>query len=129
MLRALSLGTTLLAFVSASVAWAQSGADDPAFPFSKWTIRWDYSCPSGTSCSFVCPAAGETGLTSHVLKLRLFLGTISADGGQAVPALFYEFNTREYPHGSGFSIGSGLTTLSCQVNGMTLDYSGGPKAK
>jgi hypothetical protein len=129
MLRALSLGTTVLAFVSASMAWAQSGADDPAFPFSKWTIRWDYSCPSGTSCSFVCPAAGETGLTSHVLKLRLFLGTISADGGQAVPALFYEFNTREYPHGSGFSIGSGLTTLSCQVNGMTLDYSGRPKAK
>jgi hypothetical protein len=129
MLRTISVGTTIFAFLSVSGAWAQNGPDEPTFPFSKWTIRWDYSCPSGTSCSFVCPTARETGLTSHVLKLRVYLGTISADGSQTVPALFYEFNTREYPHGSGFGIGSGLTTLSCQVNGMTLDYSGGPTVK
>jgi hypothetical protein len=127
MLRALSLGMAVFAFLSSSTAWAQNGPDEPAFPFSKLTIRWEYSCPPETACSFICPAGRETGLTSHVIKLRLYLGTTSVDGSQTVPALFYEFNTREYPHGSGFSIGSGLTTLSCQVNGMTLDYSGSSK--
>ena len=42
-------------------------------------------------------------------------------------AVFYEFNTRVFPHASGFSISTGLSSLSCQVNGMTLDYSGPPK--
>jgi hypothetical protein len=60
MLRTISVGAAVLALLSVSMAWAQNGPDEPAFPFSKWTIRWDYSCPSGTSCSFVCPAAGQT---------------------------------------------------------------------
>jgi hypothetical protein len=127
MSRVLSLCMVVFACLSLSMTWAQNKPDEPAFPFSKWTFRWDYSCASGAACSFICPAGVETGLTSHLIKLRLYLGMISADGSQTAPALFYEFTTRELPHGSGFSIGSGLTTLSCQVNGMTLDYSGPPK--
>lgn len=129
MSRALSLGTAVFIFLSVSVASAQNDPDEPAFPFLKWTFRWDYSCPAGTACSFICPAGRETGLTSHLIKLRLYLGTVSGDGSQTAPAVFYEFSTREFPHGSGFSIGSGFAALSCQVNGMTSDYSGPPKSK
>jgi hypothetical protein len=43
------------------------------------------------------------------------------------PGLFYEFSTLVIPRANGFTIGAGLGTLSCQVNGMTLDYSGAPK--
>jgi hypothetical protein len=129
MSRALSLGTVVFACLWLSMVRAQNEPDEPAFPFTKWTLRWDYSCPTGTACSFICPAGRETGLTSHLIKLRLYLGTISADGSQTAPAVFYEFSTREFPHGSGFSIGSGYSTLSCQVNGMTLDYSGPPKVR
>jgi hypothetical protein len=67
---------------------------------------------------------------NHVIKLSLYLGTVLFDSGQNAPAVFYEMNTREYPHASGFSISPGLpglTNLSCQVNGMTLNYSGPPK--
>jgi hypothetical protein len=127
MSRVLSLGTVVFACLSLSTARAQNKPDEPAFPFLKWTFRWDYSCRTGAACSFICPAGTGTGLTGHLIKLRLYLGTVSADGSQTAPALFYEFTTRELPHGSGFSIGSGLTTLSCQVNGMTLDSSGPPK--
>jgi hypothetical protein len=58
--------------------------------------------------------------------LVINLGTISVGSNQA-PAVFYEFSTREIPRANGFSISTGLGTLSCQVNGMTLDYSGPPK--
>ena len=61
---------------------------------------------------------------ANLSKLRLYLGTISIDGGQTVPAIFYEFATREFPHASGFSIGSGLSILSCRALGLALDYSG-----
>jgi hypothetical protein len=125
MSRTLSLGTLVFAFLSLNVCWAQNKADEPAFPFTKTIFRWDYSCPSGTSCSFACP--GQAGSTDHLIKLRLTLEAISIDGGQAVPAIFYEFTTKEYPHASGFSIGSGLTILSCRVLGMGLDFSGASK--
>lgn len=141
MLRALVLGTVLLAGPLLSMAWTQnswtqnswaqnSSAQDkteptrtgPPFPFSKTTFRWDYSCPANIACSFTCPG----GESSHVIKLSLYLGTVSFDGGQNTPAMFYEFVTREFPHASGFSISARLNNLSCQVNGMTLDYSGSP---
>jgi hypothetical protein len=51
------------------------------------------------------------------------LGTISF-GDQETPSVFYEFSTIEIPRGTGFAFAAGLSTLSCQVNGMTLDYSG-----
>lgn len=95
----------------------------PPFPFTKTTFQWDYSCPAGIGCSFACPG----GESSHVLKLSLYLGTVSFDGSENAPALFYEFVTREFPHASGFSISAKLSNLSCQINGMTLDYSGLPK--
>jgi hypothetical protein len=41
--------------------------------------------------------------------------------------VFYDFSTVEIPHSSGFIIGVGLGALSCQVNGLTLDYAGPPK--
>jgi hypothetical protein len=43
-------------------------------------------------------------------------------------ALFYDFSTVEFPRGNGFVVAAGLSSLSCQVNGMTLDYSGQPKS-
>jgi hypothetical protein len=148
MLRALVLGTVLLAGPFLSMSWTQnswtqnswtqnyswiqnSWAQDkteplrtgPPFPFSKTTFQWDYSCPATIACSFICPG----GEAAQVLKLSLYLGTVPFDGGQNAPAVFYEFTTRELPHASGFGISAGLTNLSCQVNGMTLDYSGSPK--
>ena len=103
----------------------QGKADKPAFPFTKSIFRWDYSCPAGNVCSFACP--GQAGVVGHLFKLRLYLGTISIDGNQTAPALFYEYSTREFPQASGFSIGGGLSILSCHVSGMALDYSGPPK--
>jgi hypothetical protein len=132
MSRALFLGTLLVAgpFLGMSCAqnsWAQNKTEPtrtaPPFPFTKTIFQWDYSCPAGIGCSVACPG----GEVSHVIKLSLYLGTVLFDSGQNAPAVFYEMNTREYPHASGFSISPGLTTLSCQVNGMTLDYSGPPK--
>ncbi len=125
MSRTLSLGTLMFALVSLNVCWAQNKADEPAFPFTKSIFRWDYSCPSGAACSFVCP--GEAGAVGHLVKLRLYFGTISIDGSQTAPALFYEYSTRELPRASGFSIGSSLSNLSCHVDNMALDYSGPSK--
>ena len=123
MLRTLSLGTLMFAFLSLSVCWAQNKADEPPpFPFTKPIFRWDYTCPTGVNCTFACP--GQATAADHLSKSRLYLGTISIDGGQTVPANFYDFATREFPHASGFSIGSGLSILSCRALGLALDYSG-----
>jgi hypothetical protein len=132
MSRALFLGTLLFAglFLSTSWAqksWAQNKAEPtqtgPHFPFTKTIFQWDYSCLGGVACSFVCPGGEGT----QVIKLRLYLGTVSIDGSQTIPAVFYEFNSRQFPQGSGFSMSTGLAALSCQVSGMTLDYYGPPK--
>src|SRR5215212_1163723 len=124
MSRALLLGTLLFAGPLLGMSWAQNKSEPtstgPPFPFTKATFQWDYSCPANLPCSFVCPGGGAF----HLIKLNLYLGTVPVDGSQNVPAVFYEFKTREIPYSSGFSIGAGLTTLSCQVNGMTLDHSG-----
>jgi hypothetical protein len=128
MSRTLSLGMLMFIFLSLNVCWAQNKADEPAFPFTKSIFRWDYSCPTATNCSFTCPGPGQqAGTADHLSRLRLYLGTISIDGGPTVPAIFYEFSSREYPHASGFSIGSGISILSCRALGMTLDYSGPSK--
>jgi hypothetical protein len=57
----------------------------------------------------------------------MYLGTIPVGSDQKAPAVFYDFSTVEIPHSSGFIIGVGLGALSCQVNGLTLDYAGPPK--
>ena len=69
-------------------------------------------------------ASGASG-ASHTTKLAIYLGSIPV-GDQKAQALLYEFSTREIPRGNGFIISAGLSTTSCQVNGLTLDYSGPP---
>jgi hypothetical protein len=127
MSRALLLGTLLFSGAFLSMAWAQNETGPirtgPHFPFTKTISQWDYSCSGGLACSFVCPGGEGT----QVIKLRLYLGTVSFDGNQNAPAVFYEFNSRQFPLASGFSMSTGLGTLSCQVSGMTLDYYGPPK--
>jgi hypothetical protein len=61
-------------------------------------------------------------------KLAIHLQTIPLNGNQRAFGIFYEFSTMEIPRSNGFSITTGISTLSCQVNGMNLDYSGPPKS-
>ena len=127
MSRALLLGTLLFASQFFSFAWAQNETGpfqtSPHFPFSKTLYQWNYFCPNGVACSFICPGGDGT----QIVKLRMYLGMVSFDGGQDTPAVYYEFISRQYPYGSGFSMGTGRVALSCQVNGMTLEYYGPPK--
>jgi hypothetical protein len=128
MWRALLFGALLFVGPFLSMSWAQHKTEPPdsgpLFPgASQITFHWEYSCPGGRVCSFTCPGGGA----SHVIRLRMYLGTIPVGSSQDAPALFYDFSTVEIPHASGFSISVGLGTLSCQVNGLTLDYSGPPK--
>jgi len=129
MLRALFVGTLLLFGPFLSMAWAQDNTapteTGPPFPGkSQMTFQWDYSCPGGRVCSFECPGGGGA---SHVTKLSIYLGTIPIGSGKTPPAIFYDFSTVEIPRSSGFIIGVGLGALSCQVNGLTLDYAGSAK--
>ena len=108
-----------------------------------------FACPSGVA-SGAAGAAGGSGAAGgpgagggpaaagglgavggffgadHVTKLTIYLGTMPLGKGGDAPVLFYEFSTRERPNSSGFSINAGLSATSCQVNGLTLDYSGHP---
>ena len=84
-------------------------------------LEWRYSCPGGKACSFECPGAGGA---SNVTKLAIRLGTIPLKGTQRAFGTFYEFSTREIPRGNGFALTTGISTLSCHVQGMDLDYSG-----
>lgn len=126
-LRIYAISLFALQFMNPS--WAQEGgmrAPGPHYPSgSEITFQWDYSCPGHASCSFSCPGQGGAGL---VTKLTIYLGTIPVGSLQNAPAMFYEFSTREMPTGSGFIVGTGLGSLSCQINGMILDYSGPSKS-
>jgi len=126
MSRALILGTVLLASVNSS--WAQvagtAGKPNPPYPGDAHiTFQWNYACPGSGACSFICAGAGSV---YHVTKLDVYLGTLPIGGDQRVPAIFYNYVTREFPRGNGFSISTSVGTISCQVNGMSLDYSGPP---
>ena len=126
MWRALILGT-LFASVIINSSWAQNNKEPDAsgptyFGRSDISYELDYSCPSGAECSFTCGAGGA----SHVTKLGIYFGTM-AIGTEKNATLIYEFNTRELRRGSGFSVNTGLSTLQCQVNGLTIDYSGPPR--
>jgi hypothetical protein len=127
MLRALILGI-LFSGVLMNSSWAQNkngpDASGPPYPGgSKITFQWDYSCTSGRNCSFTC----GTGGAGHVTTLSIYLGTMPLGADRENSAVIYEFSTRELPQGSGFSVSTGINTLSCQVNGLTLDYSGPPR--
>ena len=60
--------------------------------------------------------------------LTLQLGTIPLSSNQRAFGLFYKFSTVQIPRANGFSLTTGISTLSCQVNGMDLDYSGPRKS-
>ena len=123
-----TIGTLLFASPFSSASWAQDKAQPPppvppVLAGAEITSQLNYSCPSNTACSFTCPG-GVGGGADHVTKLTIYLGTMALGNDQNAPALFYDFSTRERPNSSGFSISTGLSTLSCQVNGLTLDYVG-----
>jgi hypothetical protein len=125
------LGTLLFVSPFLSMSWAQNKTGPiettPPLPGTlQKTFQWDCTCPGGRACSFICQGRGGAS-ASHVIKLNRYLGTIPFDSNQNTPAVFYDFSTIEIPHASGFIISVGLSTLACQVNGMTLDYSGPPK--
>jgi hypothetical protein len=148
-----TLGTLLFVGPLFGVGWAQNRPPllPPFLEGSDITLEMSYSCPSNTACSFACPSgvgrggdgaagpgaggelrAGE-GLgavggffgADHVTKLTIYLGTMPF-GNREAPVLFYDFSTRERANSSGFSINAGLSATSCQVSGLTLDYSGHP---
>jgi hypothetical protein len=84
-------------------------------------FEWRYSCPAtGKGCSFDCRGSGA----SNVTKLAIHLGTIPLGDTEKTFGIFYEFSTKEIPNGNGFHLTTGISTLSCQVQGMNLDYSG-----
>jgi hypothetical protein len=150
--RAIILGTLLFATVNSS--WAQdagavtTGKPNPLYPDeSLITFQWSYACPENRPCTFVCRGArvgesggggsggggvsGGGGGYDHVTRLDIYLGTLPLNGVQEerAAAVFYDFSSREFPHSAGFAISTGINSLSCQVNGMILKYSGPPAKK
>jgi hypothetical protein len=113
----------LVGWPSASLSAQDTKGTGAALPYPSGfenAFEWRYSCASGRNCSFSCPGSGSA---SHVTKLAMHLGTIRL-GTQDVSGIFYEFSTVEIPRSNGFSVTTGISTISCQVNGMNLDYSG-----
>jgi len=100
-------------------------SDAPPLGASEVAFEWQYSCLSGKACSFSCPGSGGA---SNVTKLTLQLGSIPLGGDQKAFGVFYKFSTMQIPRANGFSLTTGISTLSCQVNGMDLDYSGPRKS-
>jgi hypothetical protein len=97
------------------------GAGQPYPSGLEIAFEWRYSCPNGRGCSFSCPRSGGG---SNVTKLNIYLGALPVGSTEHAAGVFYEFSTIEIPHANGFSITTGISTLSCQVQGMSLDYSG-----
>ena len=133
---ALILGTLLFATLNSS--WAQdtgvvtTGKPNPLYPGeSEITFQWSYTCPSDRPCTFICRGAGGGGGSDHVIRLDIYLGTLPLNSVQQerAAAIFYDFSSREFPHSAGFAISTGINSLSCQVNGMILNYSGPPAKK
>jgi hypothetical protein len=93
----------------------------PHLGASEVAFEWQYSCNNGKACSFSCPGSGGA---SSVTKLTLQLGSIPLGGDQKAFGVFYKFSTLQIPRANGFSLTTGISTLSCQVVGMDLDYSG-----
>jgi hypothetical protein len=111
----------------AGACWAEQkaeGTPDLESSGGNVVFQWNYACPSSKGCAFTCPGAGTA---AHVTKLAIYLGKLRLSEYETAMALFYDYSTLEVPHGNGFSINTGLGTLSCQVNGMDLEYSGPPR--
>jgi hypothetical protein len=123
---ALVLGATLLVVGSlVESPRAQDGKrleSGPPYPRgSEIAFEWRYSCPNGRGCSFSCPGSGGA---SNVTKLSIYLGTIPVGKAEHAAGVFYEFSTMQIARANGFALTTGISTLSCQVQGMDLDYSG-----
>jgi hypothetical protein len=129
--RALILGTLLFATLNSPRAQdtgaLPAGKPNPPYPSeSEITFQWNYVCPLERPCTFTCRGAGGGGGSDHVTRLDIYLGTLPFNGDERAGAIFYEFSSREFPHSAGFAISTGINSLSCQINGMNLDYSGPP---
>src|SRR5271166_3298097 len=100
--------------MSLSAPDGRSAETGPSYPRALETAyEWRYSCPSERGCSFNCRGSGA----SDVTKLAIHLGSINL-GTQNVAGVFYEFSTKYISRSNGFIITTGISTLSCQVNGM-----------
>jgi hypothetical protein len=131
---ALIFGALLSATLNSS--WAQDAnglvveKPNPLYPDeAQITFQWNYECPTNRPCTFVCRGAGGGGGSDHVIRLDIYLGTLPLNGVERAAAIFYEFSSREFPHSAGFAISTGINSLSCQMNGLTLKYSGSPPKK
>jgi hypothetical protein len=126
--QSLLLGGFLLAsgaLVQSLGAQESKGSNAPYLGASEVAFEWQYSCINGKACSFNCPGSGGA---SNVTKLTLQLGSVPLAGDQKAFGVFYKFSTMQIPRANGFSLTTGISTLSCQVNGMDLDYSGPRKS-
>ena len=127
MWRTLTLGTLFAVVLINPLSAENKNGPNPSGPTypggTEMTYQWIYSCPGNEACSFTC----GTGGASHIRKLRVSLGAMPVGTDQKNATLSYEFTTQELRGGSGFSINTGISTLQCQVNGLTLDYSGPPR--
>jgi hypothetical protein len=93
-----------------------------AFPMgAEITYQWNYTCRTSKPCGFSC------GSVNNVKALTLYLGTIPVGNTQKTSVIFYFYSTTTIPRNDGFQITGGpASTLSCNITGMTLDYSGPP---
>jgi hypothetical protein len=63
----------------------------------------------------------------RVKALTIYLGTIPVGSYERNSVIFYFYSTETIPYSDGFRINGGpASTLSCDVSGMKLDYSGPP---
>ena len=105
-------------WVWAAPLWAQA-SKRPIYPKGfEVTTDWQYSCPDGKGCSFNCPGSGGA---NNVTKLSIFLGSVLIGKNANTAGIFYEFTSTQTLRGSGFAVTTGIGTLACQVQGMTLD--------
>jgi hypothetical protein len=84
-------------------------------------FQWNYTCRDSKQCAF------SRGTVDGVKALTIYLETIRVGSNQRNFVIFYFYSTATVPYRDGFRIGgSPASTLSCDVSGMTLDYSGPP---
>jgi hypothetical protein len=107
-----------VSWASATSLWAQASKRSIYPKGFEVTTDWQYSCPDGKGCSFNCPGSGGA---NNVTKLSIFLGSVPIGKNANTAGIFYEFTSTQTLRGSGFAVTTGIGTLACQVQGMTLD--------
>jgi hypothetical protein len=125
---AMTCAILLMASGLVRLAWAEGFNTKlpipPNFRFpagAEITFQWNYTCRDSKPCVFSC------GTVDRVTALTMYLGTIPVGSNQRNSVIFYFYSTATIPYSDGFRINGGpASTLSCDVSGMTLDYSGPP---